>query len=65
MFSFRLCDVSAVDGEAGSGDESCFFRCEVRDEAGDLRHVAHPLQRDERLNHLGMSELISVAVGPG
>src|ERR1700675_1699008 len=29
MFSFRLCDVSAVDGKAGSGDEARFFRREV------------------------------------
>src|SRR5260370_31748695 len=50
--SFRLCDVSAVDGKAGSGDEARFFRREVRDEAGDLRYVTHSFQRNERLNQL-------------
>src|SRR5580704_8760066 len=52
MFSFRLCDVSAVDGKAGSGDEPRFFRREVRDEAGDLRYVTHSFQRNERLSQL-------------
>src|SRR6266849_3956122 len=52
MFSFRLCDVSAVDGKAGSGDEARFFRREVRDEAGDLRYVTHSFQRNERLSEL-------------
>jgi hypothetical protein len=52
MFSFRLCDVSAVDGEAGSGNEARFFRRQVRDKAGDLRNVTHPFQRNERLNPL-------------
>src|SRR5258708_4698815 len=49
---FRLGDVSAVDCEAGSGDEARFFRREVRDEAGDLRYVTHSFQRNERLNQL-------------
>src|SRR5258706_6435860 len=53
MFSFRLCDVSAVDGKAGSGDEARFFRREVRDEAGDLRYVTHSFQRNQRLDQLG------------
>src|SRR5258705_4740134 len=53
MFSFRLCDVSAVDGKAGSGDEARFFRREVRDEAGDLRYVTHSVQRNQRLDQLG------------
>src|SRR5258707_1599914 len=52
MFPFRLCDVSAVDGKAGSGDEARFFRREVRDEAGDLRYITHSLQRNERLDQL-------------
>src|SRR6266853_1819937 len=52
MFSFRLCDVSAVDGKAGSGDEARFFRREVRDEAGDLRYVTHSFQRNQRLDQL-------------
>src|SRR5882672_8059389 len=53
MFSFRLCDVSAVDGKAGSGDEARFFRREVRDEAGDLRYITHSLQRNQGLDQLG------------
>src|SRR5258708_30950560 len=53
MFSFRLCDVTAVDGKAGSGDEARFFRREVRDEAGDLRYVTHSFQRNQRLDQLG------------
>src|SRR5690349_685747 len=67
MFSFRLCDVSAVDGKAGSGDEARFFRREVRDEAGDLRYVTHSFQGNERLilTNSACAELISVAVGPG
>src|ERR1700704_1215373 len=51
---FRLCDVSAVDGKAGSGDEARFFRREVRDEAGDLRYVTHSFQRNERLSQLSV-----------
>src|SRR6202140_602273 len=47
---FRLRDVSAVDGETSSGDESCFFRREISDQAGHVRYVAHPLQGNERLN---------------
>src|SRR5260370_40247757 len=50
MFSFRLGDVSAVDGKASSGDEARFFRREGRDEAGDLRYATHSFQRNERLN---------------
>ena len=50
VFSFLLCNVSAVDGEAGSGDETRFFRCEVGDEASDLRYVAHSLQRNKPLD---------------
>src|SRR5260370_7319895 len=51
MFSFRLCDVSAVDGKAGSGDEARFFRREVRDEARALRYVTHSFQTTDPLNH--------------
>ena len=54
MFSFRLCDVSAVDGKARTGDEARFFRREVGDEASDLRYVTHSFQRNERLEQLGM-----------
>src|ERR1700722_15766821 len=51
---FRLGDVSAVDCEAGSGDEARFFRGQVGDEASDLRYITHALQRNQRLDQLGM-----------
>src|SRR3984957_19224553 len=54
MFSFRLGDVSAVDGKAGSGDEARFFRGQVGDEASDLRYITQALQRNQRLDQLGM-----------
>jgi len=48
---FRLGDVSAVDCEAGAGDEARFFRGQVGDEASDLRYITHSLQRNQWLNH--------------
>jgi hypothetical protein len=55
MVRFPLCDVSAVDGETGSGDETCFFGRQVGHQACYLGHVPHSLQRNERLHHFGMS----------
>src|ERR1700730_3483988 len=52
---FQLCDVSAVDGETGSRDESGFFRRQVRDQACYLRNVPHSLQRNKRLHLVGVS----------
>src|SRR6267142_6404225 len=51
---FELCDVSAVDGETGSGDEPCFFGRQVGHQACDLGHVPYSLQRNERLDHVGV-----------
>src|SRR6267143_415402 len=56
MFSFRLCDVSAVDGKAGSGDEARFFRREVRDEGGTDVDGHHAVE---------VFETISVDCAPG
>src|SRR5260370_2528090 len=65
MFSFRLGDVSAVDGKASSGDEARFFRREVRDEAGDLRYVTIRFKGMRGLTNSPSAEVISVAIGPG
>ena len=51
----QLCDISAVDGETGSGDETCFFGRQVGHQACDLGHVPYSLQRNERLQHVGVS----------
>src|SRR5579864_4201084 len=61
----RLRDVSAVDGETSSGDESCFFRRYISNQAGDLRYVAHPLQGNERLNQVDASGIHVGGCGTG
>src|ERR1700730_2382597 len=51
----RLRDVSAVDGETSSGDESCFFRRQMKGHQTSAGCGDQPLQGNERLNQVDAS----------
>src|SRR5260370_19967590 len=65
MFSFRLCDVSAVDGKARSCDKPRFFRREVETKLATSDTSPIRFKVMIVLAHSATAQLLSAALVPG